>query len=64
MFTGKMPITASTYDFYTNRMALSYDDDGILVIEPKSNGSVNVRRISNVYGSPLQSFNFENFIQR
>lgn len=64
MFTGKMPITASTYDFYTNRMALSYGDDGILVIEPKGNGSVNVRRISNVYGSPLQNFNFENFIQR
>jgi hypothetical protein len=64
IFTGKMPITSSTYDFYTNRMALTYGDDGILVIEPKSNGSLNIRRISNVYGSPLQSFNFENFIQR
>lgn len=64
MFTGKMPITSSTYDFYTNRMAVTYEDDGILVLEPRNDGSVNVRRISNVYGSPLQKFNFEKFIER
>ena len=63
-FTGKLHITTSTYDFYTNRMALSYDEDGVLVIQPNANGTVGVRRISNVYGSPLQSYKFETFVQK
>lgn len=59
MFTGKLPITASSYDFFTNRMSLTYENEGQLIVRPGGNGTMLVRRISNIYGSPLQSYAFE-----
>lgn len=63
-FTGKLPITGSTYDFFSNRMALFYGDDGVLVLRTGPQGKIQMRRISNIYGSRLQSYQFEDFVQK
>ena len=64
VLTGKMPLTLSSYDFYTGRMSVAYGQRGTLLILPGVDNEMNIRRISNIYGSPLQEYSFERFMRK